>query len=82
MKIDDARDKEMRDMVDRDAEHMLEQHPGKQTLDVLRLLDRMLTRNLEDFVVLDDADFSMLEEFLPALEEPAEGIEKLSPAIA
>jgi len=65
MKVDDARDKEMRDMVDRDAEHMLEEHPVKQTLKVLHLLERMLKRNPEDFVVLDDADFQMLEEYLP-----------------
>ncbi len=65
IKVDDAREKEMRDMVDRDVEHMLESHPAKQTLEVLKLLNRMLDRNLEDFVVLDDADFSMLEDYLP-----------------
>lgn len=69
MKVDDARDKEMREMVDRDVEHMLEQHPVKQTLDVLKLMERMLSRNIEDFVVIDDADFNMLEEYLPAVEE-------------
>lgn len=68
MKIDAAREQEMRDMVARDIEHALEQHPVKQTLQVLELLERMLKRNDDpDTVVIDDADFSMLEEFLPPL---------------
>lgn len=70
MKVDDARDKEMREMIDRDAEHMTGQHPGQQTLKVLELLDRMIKRNEYIYVVIDDADFNMLEEYLPPLEEP------------
>lgn len=70
MKIDDARDKEMRDMIDRDAEHMTGQHPGQQTLKVLELLERMVKRTDDIYVVIDDADFNMLEEYLPPLEEP------------
>lgn len=71
MKVDDARDKEMREMIDRDAEHMTGQHPGQQTLKVLELLDRMIKRNDDThYVTIDDADFNMLEEYLPPLEEP------------
>lgn len=70
MKVDDARDKEMREMIDRDAEHMTGQHPGQQTLKVLELLERMVKRTDDIYVVIDDADFNMLEEYLPPLEEP------------
>jgi len=71
MKVDDARDKEMREMIDRDAEHMTGQHPGQQTLKVLELLDRMIKRNDDThYVTIDDADFNMLEEHLPLREEP------------
>lgn len=70
MKVDDARDKEMREMIDRDAEHMTGQHPGQQTLKVLELLERMVKRTDYIYVVIDDADFNMLEEYLPPLEEP------------
>ena len=70
MKVDDARDKEMREMIDRDAEHMTGQHPGQQTLKVLELLERMVKRTDDIYVVIDDADFNMLEEHLPPLEEP------------
>ena len=69
MKVDDARDKEMREMIDRDAEHMTGQHPGQQTLKVLELLERMVKRTDDIYVVIDDADFNMLEEYLPPLEE-------------
>ena len=70
MKVDDARDKEMREIIDRDAEHMTGQHPGQQTLKVLELLERMVKRTDDIYVVIDDADFNMLEEHLPPLEEP------------
>lgn len=71
MKVDDARDKEMREMIDRDAEHMTGQHPGQQTLKVLELLERMVKRNDDThYVTIDDADFNMLEEHLPLREEP------------
>jgi len=70
MKVDDARDKEMREMIDRDAEHMTGQHPGQQTLKVLELLERMVKRTDDIYVVIDDADFNMLEEHLPLREEP------------
>lgn len=66
MTVDAAREQQMREMVDRDVEHMLEQHPVKQTLAVLQLLGRMLDRNYDQMLVtIDDADFSMLEEYLP-----------------
>jgi hypothetical protein len=76
MKVDAAREQEMREMVDRDAEHMLDQHPVKQTLEVLKLLGRMIEHNSDHLVTIDDADFSMLEEYLPPVareyEAPAE----------
>ena len=67
MNVTPARELEMREMVDRDVEHMLEQHPVNQTIKVLQLLERMLERNHDHLVTIDDADFSMLEEYLPEL---------------
>jgi hypothetical protein len=55
---------------------MLDQHPVKQTLEVLKLLGRMIEHNSDHLVTIDDADFSMLEEYLPPVareyEAPAE----------
>src|SRR6185436_339559 len=75
MTVTPAREQEMREMVERDVDHMAEGHPVQETLKVLRLLERMLVRNHDHLVTIDDADFSLLEKYLPELSP----VEKVGP---
>jgi len=64
--IDAAREAEMREMVDRDINHMFEKHPAKDTLDVLSNFGDMLNYHSGDDIVIDDQDFHLLKDHLPA----------------
>lgn len=64
-----ARRKEMEEMVERDIEHMMERHPGHDTVKVfenhLAMLTYVEAGGEENYVVLDDQDFHMLAAHLP-----------------
>lgn len=61
-----AREKEMREMVDRDLEHIMESHPLKDRLQVLEMQSKMLLYTKEFDVALDEQDFHVLHKHLPA----------------
>lgn len=69
--VDEARKKEMREMVARDVEHMMQRHAGFQTLDVLKNFTDMLAYHQGDDIVIDDQDFHLLKEYLTAGEPAA-----------
>lgn len=63
--VDAAREKEMREMVDRDIEHMMEQHPSVNKLEVLLTYSQMLDKNESAATTLDLQDFYLLKDYLP-----------------
>jgi D-hexose-6-phosphate mutarotase len=67
--VDENRKREMREMVDRDLEHMMEQHPGVELLQVLNNFVDMLAYHREDKITIDDQDFNLLKPHLPAAEK-------------
>jgi hypothetical protein len=64
-----AREQEMREMTDRDIEHMMKSHPGVEVAQQLANYVDMLAYHKGDEVVLDDGDFSLLQPYLPAAEK-------------
>jgi hypothetical protein len=69
--VNAAREAEMREMVARDVEHMMTQHPGNEMLQVLNNYVDMLAYHRGDDVVIDDSDFSLLKSHLPPAEKQA-----------
>ncbi len=67
--VNEAREKEMREMVDRDLEHMMEKHPAHETVSVLKNFVDMLAYHHGDTIVIDDQDFHLLKEHLPTASE-------------
>ena len=63
--VDAAREQEMRDMVDRDVDHMMEKQAGKQTVEVLKNFIDMLAYHKGEDIVIDDNDFHLLKAYLP-----------------
>lgn len=59
----------MNEMVDRDLDHMMEQHPGQEHLDHCKNLLAMLDHTDDPEVAIDDADFRVLRTHLEALHE-------------
>jgi hypothetical protein len=66
--VDENRKREMREMVDRDLEHMMKQHPGVELLQVLNNFVDMLAYHREDKITIDDQDFNLLKPHLPKYE--------------
>lgn len=66
--VDAAREKEMREMTDRDVAHVMEKHPSVERLEILLLYQQMLDRNDSCTVVLDVQDFYLLKDHLPKPE--------------
>jgi hypothetical protein len=67
-----GREQEMREMVDRDIEHMMKSHPGVEVAQQLTNYIDMLAYHKGDDVVLDDGDFFLLKPHLPAAAENKE----------
>lgn len=63
--VDAAREKEMREMTDRDVAHVMEKHPSVERLEILLLYQQMLDRNDSYTVALDVQDFYLLKDHLP-----------------
>lgn len=63
--VNEARKTEMREMVERDVEHMMGQHPANEMLQVLNNYVDMLAYHRGDDIVIDDRDFSLLKSHLP-----------------
>lgn len=64
--VNNVRKQEMRDMVDRDVEHMMSKHPGHETVAILKNFADMLAYHREDMITIDDTDFHILKDHLPA----------------
>ena len=79
--VDDARRKEMQEMVDRDIEHMMEQHPANDAIRVFENHLAMINYTTDAALVLDDQDFHMLHKHLPGVKRETvdEQLEKLKP---
>jgi len=70
--VNEARRKEMTEMVDRDVEHMMKSHPGNELLQVLNNYVDMLAYHKGEFITIDDQDFSLIKAHLPAGEKSEE----------
>lgn len=66
--VDAAREKEMREMTDRDVEHMMQRHQGVGLLVVLNNFIEMLAYHQGDDIVIDDSDFNLLKPYLATAE--------------
>ena len=67
--VNDERRQEMREMTDRDVEHMMSQHPGHQTVEVLKNFTDMLNYHQGDEITIDDSDFHLIKAHLPKRSE-------------
>lgn len=65
LNVDAAREKEMREMVDRDIEHVMGGHPSVNRLEVLLTYSQMLDRNESGTTTIDEQDFFLLKDYLP-----------------
>ncbi len=63
--VNDALKQEMREMAQRDTDHMMHRHPGHETMEVLKNYIDLLAYHKGDLVNLDDQDFALLKEHLP-----------------
>ncbi len=57
--------KEMQDIAQRDADHMMQRHMGNENILILKNFNAMLDYHDGIDIVIDDQDFNLLKDHLP-----------------